>query len=258
MPTIGLGTWKMTGDVCKYAVLFALSCGYRHIDTGWFYENQREIGEAIKKSGIPRDEIWITSKVWYENLSYSDATTQIDEILDQLQTSYVDLLLIHWPNKNIPLTETYEAFAEAKLAGKVKHIGVSNFSICHLQEALDVFKEPIYCNQVEYQVYLQQTELLVFCQKHNIRLTGYCPLTKGNIAHDETILAITQKYQKTPAQVVLRFLLDEGITVVPKSKDEKRIKENIQLDFILKTEDVHILRSLHKNKRLIKPDFHEF
>lgn len=254
MPKIGFGTYKLLGETCTNAVRKALFWDYEHIDTAEIYANQKAIGEAIKE--LPREKIWITSKVWYDNLSYIGVKKACEESLKELNTNYLDLYLIHFPNKNIRMSETFNALNELKATGKIKNIGVSNFTISHLNQALGLGAK-IYTNQVEFHPYCYQKELLDFCKEKNIILTAHTPLARGKVFKDQTLINIGMKYNKNPGQIALRWLLDKGIVVIPKSTKDNHIKDNRDLNFELSEEDTKIIDNLPQ-KRIVKPDFSEF
>lgn len=258
IPKIGLGTWQAKGDECKNAVLHALDVGYRHIDTAAMYGNHKEVGEALAETDVPRDSIWVTSKIWMDDLSYSGTKEQVRQMLSELQLDYLDLVLIHWPNSSFDMKDTFKALSELVDDGVIRHIGVSNFTIDHIKEAMQVSDKPIFMNQVEYHVYLQQTELRDFCFDNDIKMTAYCPLAQGDIFKDDMIIEEAMKARVTPAQLVLRYLLDEGLIVIPKSTNDKRIEENFDLDFVISEELKVKLNHLNIGRRLINPSFAEF
>lgn len=253
IPKIGFGTYKLLGEACSNAVRKALFWDYEHIDTAEIYGNQKAVAEAIKE--LPREKIWITSKVWYDNLKYEDVKKSCEETLKELNTSYLDLFLIHFPNKNIRISETFRALNELKTTGKIRNIGVSNFTIKHLREA-KVYGT-IFTNQVEFHPYLYQKELLEFCKENNIILTAHTPLARGKVFQDQTLIDIGNKYNKNPGQVALRWLLDKGIIVIPKSSKDNHIKDNHDLNFELSEDDTKIIDNLPQ-KRIVNPDFGEF
>jgi len=256
MPSLGLGTWQLTGQDCSRAVRTALALGYTHIDTADFYGNHAEIAEAI--AGVPRERLFITSKVKPSDLQHDDLKASAARLLRELKLDYLDLLLIHWPNKEIPMAETFTALAEIVAEGKVRHIGVSNFTVRHLKEALSVSKVPIVVNQVEFHPFLYQKELLAFCKENKIRLTAYSPLARGKVFKDETLKAIGKKHGKTPGQVALRWLHERGIVVIPKASSETHLKENLDLfGFALDDEDTTAIGRLPQ-ERLVNPPFAEF
>lgn len=264
IPKLGLGTWQLVGNKCVDVVSNALKLGYRHIDTAEIYGNESEIGKAIKKAEefrVVRREIFITSKVWRDNLHYEDVIKACNESLKRLRTTYLDLYLIHWPNKNIPIEETLNAFKELENQGKVKNFGVSNFTISHLNEALKKAKKigiKLRVNQVEFHPYLYQKKLLEFCKKEGVIITAYSPLARGKALTDKVIKEIASKYNKTPPQVILRWLLNKGLIVIPKASSEKHLKENMDIEWRLAKEDEELIDRLNKNERIINPPFSEF
>lgn len=260
IPQIGLGTWQLTGDALVKALDSALKMGYTHIDTAEAYFNQAEIGKLIKKKR--RESLFITSKVWRTNLSYEDTIASVNESLKQLNTNYIDLILIHWPNKDIPLKETFRAFKVLKSEGKIKSVGVSNFNIKNLEKAIKIaqsFNIKISVNQVEFHPYLYQKDLLQFCNKNKIALTAYSPLGRGEILNDPRIRNISQKYKSSPAKVVLSWELSKGIIVIPKSSSRQHLQDNLDsIKLKLSKEDLAKIDSLNKNYRAVNPEWAEF
>lgn len=257
MPQLGLGTWQLTGRTCNEAVKKALELGYNHIDTAEIYGNQKEISMAI--SGVNRNKLFITSKVWRDNLSYDDALESAERTLKELGISYLDLLLIHWPNRDIPIKETMNALNDLAKEGKAKSIGVSNFTIRHLQEALKVSQVPISVNQVEFHPYLYQRDLLEFCRKNGIILTAYSPLGQGHVLGDKTIKEIAEKNRITQTQVCISWILQKGAVAIPKASSEPHLKENLAaIEVKLPDDDIRELDSLAATKRIVNPGFAEF
>ncbi len=257
MPLLGLGTWQLDGKKCFQAVKKALELGYPLIDTAPIYGNQKEVGRAI--SEFERKNIFLTSKIWYTDLAGKDVEKAVEKILEELNTNYVDLLLVHWPNKSIPMQETLEAMAELVKKGKAKSIGVSNFTISHLKEALVAKKALISVNQVEFHPLLFQKELLEFCQNNGIVLNAYSPLGRGTAIRNRIIKEIAKKYKKTEARVCLRWLVQKNIVAIPKASSEDRLKENMQLfDWQLQKEDEKQIDSIKRQKRMVRPAFAEF
>jgi 2,5-diketo-D-gluconate reductase B len=250
IPVLGLGTWQLTGKKCIDIVEKALELGYRHIDTAEVYGNQSEIGKAIKY--FHRSEIFLTSKVWTNHLHYDDVIEACNRTLEELNTDYLDLYLIHWPSTEVPFEETFRALEELVVDGKVESVGVSNFTINHLKEALKVAKNPITVNQVEFHPYLYQKDLLEFCNKNGIVTTAYSPLGRGSILRDEAIKKIADKNNKTSAQVCLKWCLQKGVVVIPKSGSEEHLKENLDIfDWNISKEDMKRIDLLDKGKSVI-------
>lgn len=257
IPILGLGTWQLTGKSCEQSVKDAISLGYNHIDTAEFYGNHKEIGRAIKNAD--RKKLFITSKVWYDNLKYDYVLKSCDKTLKDLGTNYLDLYLIHWPNNKIDMKETFDALKKLYDDKKIKSVGVSNFTIKHLEYALSVSKVPIVVNQVEFHPYLYQKELLDFCNSNKIILTAYSPLARGKVFNEKKMTEISKKYKKTPGQITLRWMIDKNIVVIPKASSLNHLKSNMDVfDFKLSETDNIMIEALNKNERMINPGFAEF
>ena len=235
IPRIGLGTWELTGNDAEEGVRDALEIGYRHLDTARAYENEREVGTAIGSSGIDRAELFVTTKLWHEELGPKAVTEQINRSLRSLGLDYVDLLLIHWPNPEFPIAPTLEAMAAAREREKVLHLGVSNFPIDELDEALDASPAPIVANQVEMHPYLDQSKLLGFAAEREVAIEAYSPLAHGGLPGDETLSEIGERHGKSAVQVGLRWLLDhDGVIVLPRSTSHENRADNFDIfDFEL-------------------------
>lgn len=253
MPALGLGTWQLSGAECERAVRTALDVGYRHIDTAEMYGNEAEIGRAVSASGVARKSLFITTKLWTNHLRARDVPGAVDTSLKKLRTEYVDLLLIHWPNAAVPLGETLGAMMEIKSTGKAKAIGVSNFSVGQMNEALTKHKAPIACNQVEYHLLLNQRPILDYAHRHRMAVVAYCPLARGKLVNHRTLVRIGQKYGRSPTQVALRWLVQQpGVAAIPKSANEKNLRSNIAIfDFALDDADMAELNRVPGNTRLI-------
>ena len=259
IPVLGLGTWKLTGKTCAGAVKTALRLGYSHIDTAWVYGNQNEIGKALQEYGADRKKLFITSKVWQEHLHFADALNSIDETLSQLQTDYVDLLLVHWPNRSVPMEETFRAFKKIVDAGKAKSVGVSNFTERHLREAISVSEVPVSVNQVEFHPRLFQESLLGFCNENKIALTAYSPVGRGTLSNEPILKKIGKAHSASVAQVSLAWLMSKGIVVIPKASSETHLKENLEaVSLKLSKQELSGIDSLGSGHRLVNPGFAEF
>jgi len=252
LPALGFGTYKLYGEDCVAAVDFAIQNGYTHIDTAQVYENEAEVGDGIVRSKIARDKIFLTTKIWRNFFAEDTVAQGLEESLKKLKTDYVDLLLVHWPFPETPLAKMVEEVAKAKKAGKAKHIGVSNFTIAQMEEALKVAPD-IFCNQVEYHPYLGQKPVLDFIQKKGIALTAYSPIARGAVFKDKLIKDIGDKYGKNEAQVTLRWLIQQdNVAAIPKSGTPQNIKNNIDIfDFELTADEMKQIHGLAKNDRLI-------
>lgn len=256
MPQLGLGTYKLTGMACYGAVKEAIALGYRHIDTAEYYCNESEIGAAIKPIG--REKLFITSKVWRDNLLHDDVIDACEKTIRNMKSDYLDLYLIHWPNDDISLKETLEAMKYLYDKKHVRSIGVSNFPIDKLKEAMHHSSLPICIDQVEYHVYLNQKDLLLFCRKHDINITAYSPLSRGISFKEPALLRIGKKHRKTAGQVALRWLVQKGIIVIPKGSTKEHIRENMEVfDFNLDEDDLNMIEGLPQH-RLVAPDFMKF
>lgn len=234
IPAIGLGTWELTGRTCVRIVTEALALGYRHVDTASLYGNEAEVGEALRHAGVPREDIFLTTKVWQDDLRAKDFRRSVDRSLEQLRLPYVDLLLIHWPNPRIPLAETIEALAQAKRDGLARHVGVSNFTVALLEEAVSLSPEPLVTNQIELHPFLDQSKVVEASRRHAVSVTAYCPIARGQAAGDAALARIGQAHGKSAAQVSLRFLVQRGSIVLPRTSKSERLRENLAIfDFTL-------------------------
>ena len=245
MPAVGFGTSQL-GD-CAELVATALKLGYRHIDTAWKYGSEKGVGAGIRASGVPRSEIFLVTKVSHEYLRADAFARSVDESLQNLQVDYVDMLHVHWPTVDkIPLAETMGALARAKRQGLTRHIGVANFNIALLEEAQAVCSEPLATLQAEYHPYLDQTKVLDYCRRHGMVFTAYCPLARGRLFKDPVLMEIAQTRGKTIAQVVLRWLVQQGnIVPIPRSSNPERIAQNLDIfDFRLSDDDMHRIHML--------------
>ena len=250
MPLFGLGVWAaQSGKETYDAVLSALNEGYRHIDTAEMYGNERDVGAAVNDSGLKREDVFVTTKLWDSGLGYDHALKAFDVSLQKMNLDYVDLYLIHWPEKGSHL-KIWRALEKIKKEGRSRSIGVSNFAPRHLKELLVEGCEHPVVNQIELSPFLQQEHIYSFCQKENIHLTGYCPLSRGNRFDEPTLCRIAKKMKKSAAQVMIRWALQRGHTVIPKSVSPERIGENANVfDFNLNNEQMKILDGLEEGLR---------
>lgn len=249
MPRLGLGVWRaQDGEETENAVLAALEAGYRSIDTASLYGNEQGVGRAIRASGVPREDVFITTKVWNDEQGYDSTLRALQNSLDRLGTDYVDLYLVHWPIAG-KYKDTYRALEYLYEQGKTRAIGVSNFQIHHLEDLMGSCRIKPMVNQVEFHPQLTQKKLLAFCRKEGIQLESWRPLMLGKL--DVSLLQeLSAKYGKTPAQVVLRWHLQLGVVTIPKSVRAERIRENADLfDFELAPEDMNRIDALNENKR---------
>jgi diketogulonate reductase-like aldo/keto reductase len=239
IPAIGLGTWELRGRACARLVEQALRLGYRHIDTAQMYDNEREVGEAVRASGIKRDELFVTTKVWTTHFAPNDLERSTKESLAKLRLGEVDLLLLHWPNPQVPLVETLGALARMKQLGLARHIGVSNFTVALIEEAVAVCPEPLVCDQVEYHPYLDQIKVLEACARHQMAVVAYSPVAKGRLKSDRTLEQIGARYGKTAAQVSLRWLVQQNVAAIPRTSRIERLSENLDIfDFALSDDEM--------------------
>jgi 2,5-diketo-D-gluconate reductase B len=255
IPAIGFGTSGM-GDVRAEHIATALQAGYRHIDTAWKYGTERTVGEGMRASGVPRSEVFLCTKVSHEYLHAADFARSVDESLKKLGVDYVDLLLVHWPDKNTPLAETMGALAKARCQGLARHIGVANFNIAMLDEAIRLCPEPLVTLQVECHPYLDQSKVIAACRERGLVLTAYCPLARGGLVNDPVLAEIAERTGKTFAQVALRWLMQQNvIAAIPRSSNPVRIAQNIDVfDFELSDDDMRRIGDLKRpNGRIANP-----
>jgi diketogulonate reductase-like aldo/keto reductase len=246
VPSLGLGTWRLSGKECVRAVERALALGYRHIDTAQMYANEDEVGRGIRNSGVDREEIFLVTKVRTSSFSHDDVIGSTHESLKKLGTDYIDLLLMHWPNPNVPLEETLGAMTELQEEGSVKHVGVSNFPPSMVEDATQ--HATVFCNQVEYHPYRGQDELLRQAREMDYLLTAYSPVVKGRVSRDAALKEIGQAHGKTPAQVALRWLIQqEKVAAIPKAASEDHLRSNFEIfDFKLNDEEMKLIFALRR------------
>lgn len=253
IPLVGLGTWDVRGRVCARIVEQALRLGYRHVDTAQMYENEREVGEGLRASGVKRREIFVSTKIWPTHFAPRDLEQAAKERLIQLRMTEVDLLLLHWPNPQIPLAETLGALCKVKSMGLARHIGVSNFNSKLLQEAVALSTEPLVCNQFECHPYLDPSKLITATQAAGMAVVAYSPIARGKAKGDEVLTRIGKAFGKSAAQVCLRYLVQQNIVVIPRTTKVERLAENIEIfDFALSEADIADIAALARpDSRLV-------
>ncbi|HSC83239.1 MAG TPA: 2,5-didehydrogluconate reductase DkgB [Pseudomonas sp.] len=259
MPAFGLGTFRLKGQQALDALRNGLEVGYRHIDTAQIYGNEAEVGQAVAASGIARDQLFITTKIWTSNFGADALIPSLRESLGKLRSEQVDLTLIHWPSPGdaLPMTEYLGALAEAKRQGLTRQIGVSNFTIRHLQQAIDILgAEQIATNQVEIHPLLQNRKLVEFARQHGIHLTAYMPLAYGKVLAEPVIQRIAAAHGATPAQVALAWLLQQGFAVIPSSTQRANLASNLAAaELRLSAADLADIAELERGERVANPDF---
>jgi len=253
VPALGFGTFELPGRECEEAVLDALRIGYRHLDTASAYRNEREVGRALAASGLPRSEIFLTTKVWRGHLAYDDVVASAHASLERLRTDYVDLLLIHWPNDEVPLEESLRALRDLQASGRVRLIGVSNFSPSLLSRSIDL--APLANVQVEYHPYLGQARLLSLARQNGMFLTAYSPLARGRVPSDAVLTEIGRRHGKSAVQVALRWLIDQdSVVAIPKAARPEHRRANFELfDFDLSAEERQRVDALERGGRVVSP-----
>ncbi len=246
IPRIGLGTWQLRGEACSGIVAEALRLGYTHIDTAQGYRNEGEVGEGIEASGVPRDGIFVTTKVMPPNMRAGDLERSVEKSLRKLRVDAIDLLLLHWPNPEVPLEETIPALNAVKRAGLTRHIGLSNFTIALLEKAWRLTSEPFAAEQVELHPYLDQTKIRAAIAARGMALIAYCPIALGRVATDPAIKAIADAHRRSPAQVTLRWLMQQpDVVAIPKTSRPERLRENLSVfDFELTDDEMTRLSAL--------------
>jgi len=231
IPALGFGTWDLRDDTAVNMVRDAIEIGYRHIDTAVMYGNEREVGEGIRQADLNRDELFLTTKIWPSDFEPAAFEAAVTTSLDKLGVDTVDLLLLHWPNPDIPLADTLGAICAEKTKGRTQHIGISNFTSAQVEEAVRICPEPIAVNQVEYHPYLSQKALLKTHARHGIALTAYCPIARGRVFEDEALRTIAGHHNKQVNQVVLRWLIQQDhVIAVPRTSSVEHARSNFKVD----------------------------
>jgi len=255
IPAVGMGTMTLKGDVCVNAVSAALRLGYRHLDTAERYGNETEVGDGLRASGIDRKDVFVTTKVYWDKLAPADFQKSFDESLTKLKLPWVDLLLIHWPSKTVPLADTMPVLCAARKDGRARHIGVANFTVPLIEEAVRLATEPLVTNQIEVHPYLDQSKVIAACRRHGLSVTAYCPLARGQVPGDAALAGIGKRHGKSASQVALRWLVQQGIVVIPRSSKPERLAENMAVfDFALSdAEMAEVIRLKRPDSRVVNP-----
>ena len=249
IPIVGLGTYGLQGKVCARMVEAAFKLGYRHIDTAAMYGNEQAVGEGFRASGLSRDEVFITTKVWQSDLAPRDFERSTKDSLDKLKLPFVDLLLIHWPNPRIPLPGTIGAMCKMKREGLARHVGVSNFTPALIEQAVQHSSEPLVCNQFECHPYLDASKAIAASRQRGMAVVAYSPIARGQVKGDAVLTRIGKPHGKTAAQVCLRFLVQQDIVAIPRTSDMGRLKENFTLfDFTLSAAEMREIAALGSPK----------
>lgn len=259
IPKLGLGTWQSTHDEGVRAVRAALDAGYRHIDTAARYENEQAVGQALAHCGVPRDDVFVTTKVWHTELRAADFRRAAEASVARLGLDHVDLLLVHWPNPEVPLAETIGALCDAQRSGLTRHIGVSNFPVALLDQAAALSSVPLVANQCEYHPYLDQRKVLAACARLGMALISHSPLGSGKLLADPVIGEIARLHERQPAQIILRWLMQQpGVAAIPKSSNPVRIAGNAAIaDFTLDGGEMAKISALARpDGRVSKPAWH--
>ncbi len=259
LPKIGMGTFRLKGNDARDAVKSALSLGYRHIDTAQMYENEAEVGDGIVSSGIPRREIFLTTKIWHDKLHASDLINSLHDSLARLKTDHVDLALIHWPSPadEVPMAEYLGALRDAQREGLTDHIGISNFTCAQMDQAKDILGDtPIFTNQVEVHPFLSDRKVIEHARKLGIPVTGYMPLAVGKVMDDDTLIRVGAEHNASPAQIAIAWIASKGVAAIPSSTRSRHQKANLDaLKIRLSEEEIAAIDQLDRNERIANPGF---
>ena len=255
IPILGFGTMTLKEDQCVQLVEASLKLGYRHLDTAQMYGNEREVGSGMRGSGLKREDIFLTTKVWFTQLASGDFERSVDESLERLGLPWVDLLMIHWPNAQVPLSESIAALCKMKKAGLTKHVGVANFNVAMIEEAVKLASQPIAVLQIETHPYLGQSKVIAAARRYGMAVVGYCPLARGKVPAEAVLQRIGKAHGKTPAQVALRFLEQQQIIPIPRTSKRERLAENLgSLDLKLSEAEMAEIAKLQRpNSRIVSP-----
>lgn len=258
IPAIGFGTWKLKGETAQECVSKAIEAGYRMIDTAQAYENEKDVGRGIADAQLPREDLWVTTKVWMSEYKDGDLQKSVEKSVSKLGTDYVDLILLHWPNDDVPLEESLGALNEVRDKGLAKNLGVSNFTVDQLGQAVKLSKAPILTNQVEYHPFIDQTPVLEAAHAIGTSVTAYSPLAQGQVFDSDILKEIGEAHGKTPAQVVIRWFTQQpGVITIPRSSSPEHLRQNNDVrDFELTAEEMGRITALKaNNQRLINPSW---
>ena len=259
IPGVGLGTMTLKDAVCVQAVETALRLGYRHIDTAERYDNESAVGEGLQQglrsAGLARGDVFVTTKVYHDKLAAADFQRSFDDSLRKLRLSFVDLLLIHWPNPAVPLTETLGVLCQAKRDGRARHVGVANFTTALLDQAMKIASEPLVTNQIEVHPFLDQSKVLAACRKYGMVVTAYCPLARGKVPGNEVLQRIGKTHGRSSSQIALRCLVEQGIIPIPRTANPDHLAANLAVfDFVLSPAEMAEIDRLKKpDGRVVNP-----
>jgi len=257
MPMLGLGTWENEDpNQCAESVRTALELGYRHVDTAQIYGNEDAVGDGIAAADVPREDVFLATKIWIDNLAHDDVLRTAEESLERLGTDYVDLLYVHWPARAYDPEDTLSAFDELVDRGQVRHVGVSNFEPEHVDRARDALETPLFANQVEMHPLLQQRDLRQYADETDLHLVAYSPLVRGDVFDVPAIQEIAEKHDASPPQVSLAWLREVGVTAIPKATSEAHIRDNlVSLSVDLDDEDLDRIAAIDETRRVVDPSF---
>ncbi|MFB6102994.1 MAG: aldo/keto reductase [Haloplanus sp.] len=257
MPTLGLGTWQNTDpEACANAVATALELGYRHVDTAQAYDNEASVGDGLARADVPRDDVFLATKVWIDQLAYDDVLSSTEGSLEKLGVDYVDLLYVHWPAGEYDPTDTLAAFDELHDAGLIEHLGISNFEPEQVTTTMETADTPVFANQIECHPLLPQEELRAHCADNDVEVVAYSPLARGEVFDVPEIQAVAEKHGVSEAQVSLAWLREKGVTAIPKATSEAHIRDNwASRSLELDDEDVARIDGIDRRERMVDPDF---
>jgi 2,5-diketo-D-gluconate reductase B len=255
IPAIGMGTMTLKGDICVNAVAAALKLGYVHLDTAERYGNEVEVGEGLRASGVDRGKVFVTTKVYFDKLAPGDFEASFEDSLKKLKLKSVDLLLIHWPNPNVPLADTIKALCSAKRDGRARHIGIANFTLPLIEEAVRLSSEPLVTNQIEVHPYLDQSKVIAACRRHGLSVTAYCPIARGRVPSDPVLTRIGEAHRKSASQVALRWLVQQNIIPIPRTSNPDKLAANLAIfDFTLSEPEMAEIAALKRpDGRVVNP-----